>query len=107
MPQEMRMIDAESFEEKLRPLLRVSQKKRDERAEATLTYVLELLAAEPSVDREEEKAGRPADENDWFAITRKKIYGEYADRIYGAETADLLFGKDRKGTRMRMEVRYD
>lgn len=43
------MIDAESFAEKLRPLLRVAQKKADERAVGMLTYILDLLDDEPTL----------------------------------------------------------
>jgi hypothetical protein len=52
------MIDAESFAEKLRPLLRVAQKKADERAEATLTYVLDLLEDEPTLILRAEKPAK-------------------------------------------------
>lgn len=69
MPKEMRLIDAESFAEKLRPLLRVSQKKADERAEATLTYVLDLLEDEPCVILRAEKPPKKD-------VVRHK-YGEY------------------------------
>lgn len=58
MPREMRMIDAESFAEKLRPLLRVAHKKTDERAEATLTYVLDLLEDEPTLILRAEKPAK-------------------------------------------------
>lgn len=68
MPREMRMIDAESFAEKLRPLLRVAQKKADERAEATLTYVLDLLEDEPTLIIRAEKPKKD--------VERHK-YGEY------------------------------
>ncbi len=45
----MRLIDAESFADKLRSLLRIAEKKADKRACSTLTYVLDLLEDEPCV----------------------------------------------------------
>lgn len=58
MPREMRMIDAESFAEKLRPLLRVAQKKADERAVGMLTYILDLLEDEPTLILRAEKPAK-------------------------------------------------
>ncbi len=58
MPREMRLIDAESFAEKLRPLLRVAQKKADERAVGMLTYILDLLEDEPTLILRAEKPAK-------------------------------------------------
>ncbi len=49
MPREMRLIDAESFSDKLKSLLRIAERKADERACSTLSYVLDLMVDEPCV----------------------------------------------------------
>ena len=76
MPREMRLIDAESFADKLRPLLRIAEKKSDERACSTLTYVLDLLEDEPCVILRAEKAKKE--------VVRHK-YGEYKNVLLSDE----------------------
>ena len=77
----MRLVDAESFAEKLRPLLRIAEKKADERAVSTLTYVLDLLEDEPTLIIKAEKPKKD--------VKRHK-YGEYKNVLLSDEEFDKI-----------------
>lgn len=94
MPREMRLVDAESFADKLRPLLRIAEKKADERAVSTLTYVLDLLEDEPCVVIRAEKLKKE--------VVRHK-YGEYKNVLLSDEEYGKLSEQFPKNLAERIE----
>lgn len=94
MPREMRLVDAESFAEKLRPLLRIAEKKADERAASTLTYVLDLLEDEPTLIIKAEKPKKD--------VVRHK-YGEYKNVLLSDEEYGKLSEQFPKNLAERIE----
>ena len=90
MPREMRLVDAESFADKLRPLLRIAEKKADERAVSMLTYVLDLLKDEPTVEKPKKD------------VKRHK-YGEYKNVLLSDEEYGKLSDQFPKDLAQRIE----